>query len=67
MKLNVIIRPGRQDGAVQAYSPDFVGCSATASSEEEAIRLLRERIARIVAESGKQPAPPGTVRRTIEL
>ena len=44
MPIAIHIRPGRTSGYVQAYSPDLAGCSAAAPSEEEALRLVGQRI-----------------------
>ena len=49
MKLQVHIRKGIE--GVQAYCPALPGCSATAPHEAEALRRLRERIARCFTSS----------------
>ncbi len=49
MKLQVHIRKGIE--GVQAYCPELPGCSATGPHEAEAVRRLRERIARCLAPS----------------
>ena len=55
MKLNVHIRSSR--GAVQAYCPDLPGCSAAAPNEAEALRLLRERLAELLAAAPRAVLP----------
>ena len=62
MKLNVHVR--RQSGSVQAFCPDLPGCSATAPTEAEALKLLRARVDEYFAARVRAP-PPGT--RVIEL
>lgn len=42
MKIAVHLRS--QKGAVQAYCPDLPGCSASAPTEQQALRLLRSRV-----------------------
>ena len=61
MKLSVHVRS--QFGTVQAFCPDLPGCSATASTESEALTLLRGRVSDYFAAA---PAKvPGT--RIIKL
>jgi len=57
MKLPVHVQ-SRPDG-VRAFCPDLPGCSASARTEAEALRLLRTRIATCFA-SDVQRVPPGT-------
>ncbi|MBI2932652.1 MAG: hypothetical protein HYY16_13470 [Planctomycetes bacterium] len=67
MKLAIHVRSGGPGGHVQAYCPDFPGCSASAPTEEEAIGLLRRRIERLLTEGHRKSTPPRTVRRVIEI
>ena len=67
MKIPVLGRPGVERGFYLAYCPDLLGCSAAARSEEEALRLLRERIREYFKESRDDPVPPGTRRVEVEL
>ena len=62
MKLPVHIR-SRAD-AVQAYCPDLPGCSASAPTESEALRLLRERISDYFTAGASAPLPGA---RVVEL
>jgi hypothetical protein len=62
MKLNVLVRA--HAGTVQAFCPDLPGCSASAPTEAEALRLLRARVAEYFAVRVR-PLPPGT--RIVQL
>jgi hypothetical protein len=62
MKLNVHIRSGF--GVVQAFCPDLPGCSASAQTEEEALKLLRARVDEYFAVRTRT-MPPGT--RIVQL
>ena len=64
MKLKVHVR-SRED-SVQVFCPDLPGCSAAASSEKEALRLLRERVSEYFAESAT-PVVPGTRVKELEV
>ena len=55
MKLPIHIRS--KTGSVQAYCPNLPGCSAAARTEEEALRLLRERINAHFAAATRGPIP----------
>ena len=57
MKVPVHVRS--REGAIQAFCPELPGCSATARTEAEALRLLRDRIASHFAD-GARSALPGT-------
>lgn len=67
MKLRVMIRPGREAGWVQAYCPDLPGCSASASNEDEALRLLQKRIGEYFSADREEALPPKTRRVVIEV
>jgi predicted RNase H-like HicB family nuclease len=66
MKISVLLRRGRHTGSVQAYCPDLPGCSAHGASEEDALELLRRRIADYFA-AGWRPVPPGERRAVLDL
>jgi hypothetical protein len=55
MKLHVHIRKGL-DG-VQAFCPGLPGCSASAPTEPEAIKRLRDRVERCFAPATTAPLP----------
>lgn len=57
MKLPVHVQT-RADG-VRAFCPDLPGCSASARTEDEALRRLRARIEACFASASHAP-PPGT-------
>ncbi len=61
MKLHVHLRSER--GTVQAFCPDLPGCSASAPSEAEALRLIRSRVDEYFATRTR--VAPGT--RVIKL
>ena len=56
MKLQVHIRERRN--SVQAFCPDLPGCSAAASTQAEALSLLRTRVDEYFA--ARPPVVPGT-------
>jgi predicted RNase H-like HicB family nuclease len=62
MKVNVHVR--RQSGAVQVFCPDLPGCSASAPTEDEALKKLRARVDEYFAVRART-LPPGT--RIVEL
>ncbi len=64
MKINVHIRAGSVFDTVQAFCPDLPGCSASAQTEEEALRRLRARVDEYFSPRSKA-LPPGT--RIIQL
>lgn len=55
MKLPVHVQT-RQDG-VRAYCPDLPGCSASARTEQEALRRLKSRIEECFTSALVVPAP----------
>ncbi len=54
MTLHIFIRTAQ--GAVQAFSPEFPGCSASAPSEKEAVLILRRRVERLAPRGRAVPA-----------
>jgi len=58
VRVVVHIRRGRS-GQFLAFCPDLPGCSATASTEAEALHVLRRRISQGFERPAK-PAPPHT-------
>jgi hypothetical protein len=61
VKLQVHVRERRN--SVQAFCPDLPGCSASATTEAEALSLLRARVDEYF--SGRPSVLPGT--RVIQL
>lgn len=61
MKLQVHVRERRN--SVQAFCPDLPGCSASATTEAEALSLLRARVDEYFA--ARPTVLPGT--RVIQL
>jgi predicted RNase H-like HicB family nuclease len=57
MKLPIVVQT--RPGGVLVYCPDLPGCSASAGTQDEAVRRLRERIASCFSTSAASP-PPGT-------
>jgi predicted RNase H-like HicB family nuclease len=62
MKIKVHVM--ERESSVQAFCPDLPGCSAAATSEEEALSLLRERVTAYFMEDALL-VDPGT--RVMEL
>ena len=67
MKIPVHIQTGRHQGSVRAFCPDLPGCSASASTDVDALTLLRERIAEYFDRGSSEALPPGTRRALIEI
>ncbi|MGH7285139.1 MAG: type II toxin-antitoxin system HicB family antitoxin [Polyangiaceae bacterium] len=65
MKLPVHVQT-RQDG-VRAFCPDLPGCSASARTEQEALRRLKTRIEECFTTSAQVTAAPGTRIVQIEV
>ena len=64
MKLSVHVQT-RDDG-VRAFCPDLPGCSASARTEDEALRLLRARVSRCF-DNASRPTTPNTRIVSIEV
>jgi len=62
MTLSVYVRSAH--GNVQAFCPNVPGCSASAPTEKEALRILRLRLDDLFAPRARV-LPPGT--RVVEL
>ncbi len=62
--MKIVVHLRSQNGAVQAYCPDLPGCSASARTEQAALKRLRARVDEYFA-SAPQAALPGT--RVIHL
>ena len=59
MRVTVFVRRRPDAGLVQAYCPDVPGCSSCGKTEDEALGLLRRRLA---AQLATDKAPPPGVR-----
>jgi len=59
VKLAIHVRKNLDRDGVQAWCPDLPGCAAVASTEDEALTLLRRRIDAHFTASVRR-APPGT-------
>ena len=62
MKVTVLVRS--RHGQVQAFCPDLPGCSASARTEQEALKLPRERVGEYFTAGARTPVP-GT--RVVQL
>ena len=58
MRLPVHVQT-REDG-VRAFCPEIPGCSASARTEQEALRLLKNRVEECFTSSALVTARPGT-------
>jgi hypothetical protein len=59
MRVTVFVRRRPDAGLVQAYCPDVPGCSSCGKTEDEALALLRRRLA---AQLATDKTPPAGVR-----
>jgi predicted RNase H-like HicB family nuclease len=66
MKVPIYIRSNVEVGSVQAWSPDLPGLSAGAATVEEALELIRRRLAGYFDSSRSASLPPGTRRVEVE-
>ncbi|MCA9592267.1 MAG: type II toxin-antitoxin system HicB family antitoxin [Myxococcales bacterium] len=64
MEFPVLIQPSPAGDSVQAFCPDLPGCSATATSVDEALEVLGRRINDYFARDAEEALPPG-MRRTV--
>ena len=66
MRITVYVRSIPGTGTVQAYCPDLPGGAGCGRSEEEALAILRRRLAAQLDRSVKS-APPGVRVTAIDL
>ena len=66
MQLVVHVKQSDPRGAVQVFCPDVPGCSASASTVDEALELLRRRVRDVFAASARR-SPAGARVLTIEV
>jgi hypothetical protein len=66
MQLPVHVKHSEPRGTVQAFCPDLPGCSASATTLDDALELLRRRVREYFASSTRR-APVGTRIVTIEV
>ena len=66
MRLDIFIRPGRNDGWVQAYSPDLPGLSAVGRTGQEALNNINERLARHYGSTWTRTLPPDAQHVQVE-
>jgi hypothetical protein len=59
MRVTVYVRRHPAAGLVQAYCPEVPGCSSCGKTEDEALAILRRRLA---AQLASNEAPPPGVR-----
>jgi predicted RNase H-like HicB family nuclease len=66
VRITVLVRRSDRGDAIQAYCPDLPGCAAAASTEEEALRLLRRRLDDHFS-TDRRRVPPGTRVHVLEV
>lgn len=67
MEIPVHIQESRGGKAFRAFCPDLPGCSATASSPDAALEVLRRRVIEHFTRDAARPAPPRTRRTFLVL